>query len=405
MVQMIGLEAAQNLLLGSLSPLQPERIPLALSVGRALAENITASVAVPPFDRSPLDGYALQAEDIQSNLPVTLRLAGEIPAGTYSAQPLLAGTAVRILTGSPLPPGANAVIRQEDTRVENGLVYVYRSILPGSGISRSGEDIQAGEPLLRSGLTITPAMLGVIASQGQDTVLVFRQPHVALASTGDELIELGNVLALGQIYNTNMYTLAGLIETWGGLTQRLGIVRDRAEALAHVFEQGLAQADILVTTGGASVGTYDITEEAMHLAGAEVLFNRVAVKPGTPVICARKGTKLILGLSGNPAAAMISAAVLLGPLVRKMAGFSACLPQQVTVKSLHAFHKKSGIRRLIRATVSESAGELIAKMPEQQQPGVLKSMLITNALLDLAPDTCLVAGQSCKAFLLDKWRE
>lgn len=403
MLERISLEKAQQLVLDLTQTMGSEKVDLQESRGRVMAEPVVARLNVPPFDRSAFDGYAFRAEDTRNGLPVGLKLIGEIPAGSYFKGIVQAGTAVRILTGSPLPEGANAVIRQEDTDVQAGIVYLRQSVHPGGNVGKVGEDIKCGEKLFRPGDLITPAVIGILASQGMGQIGVFSRPRIALVSTGDELVEVGKPLSAGQIYNTNIYTLAALIESWGGEAINLGLVRDRVTELAAIMDSGLQKADLLVTTGGASVGDYDVTIRAMLAAGIEVLFWRVAMKPGTPVICGRKGDKLVFGLSGNPAAAMISASLLLGSVVRKMAGFTAYHPKRVKVQCQADFRKASGVRRMVRAKVSMNNEGLVANFSDRQQPGVLMSMYDTNALVDLEPEKILERGQTCNAFLLEEW--
>ncbi|HEX3015675.1 MAG TPA: gephyrin-like molybdotransferase Glp [Desulfobacteria bacterium] len=407
MLEMIDLEKAERLALAEIKPVKTEKVFLKDSHGRVLARPVTALLDIPPFDRSPLDGYALKGEDTGADLPVELRVIGEVPAGTNFLGHVDRGKTVKILTGSPLPTGANAVIRQEDTEcaAQPGFVRILKCILPGANISRRGEDIQAGETLLAAGKGLTPAAIGVLASQGISKVSVFARPMVAIASTGDELVNVEGRLNPGQIYNSNYYTLAAMVREWGGQALPLGLVRDKVEDLAAAIRRGLDSADLVVTTGGASVGSYDVTLQAMQSAGVRVLFRRIAMKPGTPVICGQKDGKLVIGLSGNPAAAMISASLLLGPAVRKLAGWTAYFPRKIKSVSEASFGKSSGVRRLIRASAGWHDGKFTVRFPQQQQPGVLKSMLGTNALVDLPPGNTIECGQIVQVFLLDEWRD
>jgi len=403
MLEMIELEQAQKLLLGLVNPVQLEETSLANSWGRVLASPVTAAISVPPFARSALDGYALISADTQGDLPVSLKLIGEVPAGRAYAGQVAPGTVVRILTGAPVPKGGDAVVRQEDTELSGGFVQLQKALSAGANIGREGEDFTRGEGLFGAGTPVSPAVAGALASQGYDRIEVFAKPRVALASTGDELVEVGVPLSTGQIYNSNIYSLAALVHSWGGVPLYLGLVKDKVKALAKVINDGLEQADLVVTTGGASVGTYDVTIRAMEEAGVEVLFWRVAMKPGTPVVCGLKGNKLVLGLSGNPAAAMISASLLLGPMVRKLAGFTTYLPKRVNAVSRDDFSRTSGVRRLIRASATLEEDGLAVCFSNLQQPGVLKSMLGTNALVDLKPHQTLLKGQNCNAYLLEEW--
>lgn len=403
--EMVSLRDAQSLVLAGLKPTGTEQVDLIASLDRVLAEDFLAILNVPPFDRSPLDGFAVHSEDCKGELPVKLSLLGEIPAGTAWQSELPNGCAVRILTGSPLPRGADAVVRQEDTAENDGVVVIHSPVKAGMGISRQGEDIALGELLLAKGSPVSSAALGVLASQGVQSLNVYALPKVAVASTGDELVDVGQALSHGQIYNSNFYTLFGLIHSWGGVTRSLGLIKDRVDDLAAAMERGLEDADVVVTTGGASVGTYDVTVRAMQAAGIDVLFWRVAMKPGTPVVCGRKGNKLVIGLSGNPAAAMISADLILGPVVRTLAGYRKVLPKNVRIRCTADFSKPSGVLRMIRANSQVINGELVAALYSQQQPGVLKSMLAANVLLQLPPNSSLQAGQWCEGYLTEEWEE
>ncbi len=403
MLEFIALEQALELILARTNPVDTEIIPLEQGLGRVLGEDVWASLDIPPFDRSPLDGFALRGEDLRGDCPVTLKIVGEVPAGYAFEGEITPGTAVKILTGSPLPTGANAVVRQEDTQEQPGYVRIYKGVEPGSNISRHGEDITAGERLSIAGTEITPALLGVLASQGMQKVKVYVKPQIGIGASGDELRTVGVKLGPGQIYNSNFYTLSAMVQQWGGQPVALGLSLDKAHQLGNVIRAGLEQTNLVVTTGGASVGEYDVTLQALEQAGVTPLFRRVAVKPGTPVLCGEKQGKVVIGLSGNPAAAMISAALILGPAVRKLAGYSSYYPKKVQVISGASFSRKSGVTRLIRAAVKAEDTRLVARFPNQQQPGVLKSMLNSNALVVVPAGCNLNQADQCTAYLLDEW--
>jgi molybdopterin molybdotransferase len=405
MLEFITLELAQKLILERIAPVKSEVLLLEQTLGRVLAQEVKASLDIPPFDRSPLDGYAVRGEDLIGDYPVSLNVIGEAPAGSPFIGEVIQGTSIKILTGSPLPKGANAVVRQEDTEEKFGQVKIHQGVKPGSNISRQGEDISAGEVLFKPGTEITPAVLGILASQGIDKITVYTKPRIAVASSGDELRNVGSELGPGQIYNSNFYTLSGMIREWGGEPVGSSLSQDKAEELGKVINSGLDQADLVVTTGGASVGEYDVTLRALVQAEAKPLFWRVALKPGTPVLCGVKEGKIILGLSGNPAAAMISAALLLGPAVRKLAGFTQYFPKKVLTVSDASFSRTSGVTRLIRAIVKADNAGLLAVFPDQQQPGVLKSMLGTNALVSVPAGSTLEKGERCSTYLLKEWEE
>lgn len=276
-------EEALERLLKAVGPVEPETLPLGECFSRVLAEDFAAEMDVPPFDRSPYDGYAMRASDTASaspDGPVTLRILEEIPAGSTPRSPITAGTAAKILTGAPIPEGADAVVMFEKTAFTDTHVSLFAPVRSGDNIIRAGEDVKKGAVLARAGQHIDAGLLGTMASQGRTAARVFRRPVVGLISTGSELAGGGAALMPGQIFDSNRYTLTGALTGLGCVPVARGIVKDDADSIGRALEKALADCDAVILTGGVSVGDYDLTELAMERIGAEVLFHGCGIKPG-----------------------------------------------------------------------------------------------------------------------------
>ncbi|MBX5465598.1 MAG: molybdopterin molybdotransferase MoeA, partial [Clostridia bacterium] len=282
--------------------------------------------ALPPFDRVAMDGYALRAADTAGaapGRPVRLRVAALARAGHPASRPLGPGEAARVFTGAALPAGADAVVRQEQAATEGeGFLRLERPLEAGSNVDPAGSEAVPGYPLLPAGTRLGPAELGLAANLGLARLAVRRRPRVILLSTGAELVEPGGRLGPGQIYSSNRFALAAMAEAWGARAESAGIVDDDAEAIALAVRAHIGEADLLVTSGGASVGDYDCMAAALERLGAERLFHGVALKPGTPVLAAKLGDGLLLGLPGTPGAAYTTFRVLAVPLLRVWQGLA-----------------------------------------------------------------------------------
>lgn len=279
----LNFDTARDLLLGCVSPVTTEYVPLAESAGRILADDLCASENVPPFDRSPNDGYALCASDTEGaseDYPVTFQILEEVPAGAVPTIPVTSMTATKILTGAPIPKGADTVIPYELTHFTKETVTIFAPLLSGSNIVRTGEDICKGQLLAGKGTLIDTGLMGTLASQGVSSPLVYRHPLVGIISTGNEVVEINEPLASGKIRNSNRYTLAAALETIGCDSFYLGIAGDSPEEIAALITKGLSQCDALLLTGGVSVGDYDFTPVAMERAGVEIITHGINIKPG-----------------------------------------------------------------------------------------------------------------------------
>lgn len=310
-------EKAAELLLHEIRRTDAETVPLFQSLGRILAEDCMAQTAIPPFDKSPFDGYAYRTADA----PGTMRIIGVSAAGCTKLPAIGPKEAVRIFTGAPVPPGADAVIRQEDVFADTSGVSIDRCVPPGTNIVRRGEDVPASELILKAGTRLEPGHLGLLASQGTAEIRVFRKPTVVLIPTGSELSDPGEPCGPYGIYNSSSYVLAAYLEKMGFNVQRRAIVRDEEAAVLYAVRRALeSTADLVLTTGGASVGDYDFAERTAAALGSERLFRKVNMKPGGAILASKWNEKLLINLSGNPAAALMSLLTVLRPALCSMTG-------------------------------------------------------------------------------------
>lgn len=404
MRQMVPLEEAQKLLLNVIQPLEAIEVDLLQARGMALGEDIIAPHPLPPFDRSPLDGYALRAADTTGackEKPVALQVVESIHAGQLSRNAIQPGTAVAITTGAPIPAGTDCVIRFEDTRREGETVFIPYPLSAGENVVQAGEDIAAGEVALPAGRTVDASAVGMLAALGYGQVKVHRRPRVAVFSTGDELLSPGEPLLPGKIYNSNLYAVASEVAEAGGEALLLESVPDETEPVAEQFRRGLSTADLVISTGGVSVGERDVVKEAMVKAGAQIIFWKVGLKPGTPVVCAQKDGRLLIGLSGNPAAAMIVFILLVRPVLLRLGGHRDLFLPRVKARMAEAFPKGGKQRRFVRAQVWWQDDGFLARPAGLQSPGALRSLVEGNALIDVpAGHGPLKPGETVEVILL-----
>jgi len=378
---MIELEEALELVLTSIQTVETECISIAESYRRLLAQDVISQIDMPPFARSPLDGYAYLATEVDPK-PLQLNVVNEIPAGTFSERVIGTGEAAKIFTGAPIPPGANCVVRMEDTELLGDKVTISRPVMPGSNIVHKGEEIKEGDILLKRGFYLTPPAIGLFAAVGMNQVEVYRRPRVGLLSTGSELMDVGQPLNPGKIYNSNSYTLRGMLQEAGCEVIVIPIVSDRIEDTLEALER-VAEADVIITTGGASVGDYDIMRYALAQFGCEVLFWKLNLKPGTPASVGQKGKQFFFSLSGNPAAAMVTFELLVRPALRKLAGYSTVEEKQFPVKMASSFGKTGRQRRFLRAQAVFKDGIIWADLAPAQGSGILRSMIGSHLLVDV----------------------
>jgi molybdopterin molybdotransferase len=401
----VTLQRAQELLLASCSPSGSEYVSLFDAYGRVLSEDIRAPENIPPFARSPLDGYAFMAADTSAasaDSPAVFEIIEEVPAGYAPAKTVTPGKATKILTGAPIPKGADAVIKYEDTKREGDFVSVFSSFKPGENIVPAGDDVQKGALIASDGDLIDAPTVGLMAALGICSIPVHMRPKIGIISTGDELVEAEAPLAPGKIRNSNRYTLEAACLKAGALPVFLGTAMDNDEQIAALINKGIKECDMVISTGGVSVGDYDMVHAAIRLTGADFLLSRIDIKPGSACAAGEKDGKLILGLSGNPASAMTVFHLAGVPCIRKLAGHSRHMPRLIKVTLKDDFKKKSPKGRLLRGILELESGTALMKITGDQGNGVLSSMIGCNVIAQVPPTPCgLSKGTVLDAFLLD----
>ena len=318
---LISLEEGKKTLFSHIHPIErKETVSLLKANGRILAKDVVASINVPPFDRAGMDGYAVKAQDTylaKGMKPVRLLLTGFVPAGKFSDEQLKKGECIQIATGSPLPPGADAVVMVEDTESEEDVIKFYRPVHPGANVSYVGGDIKKGQKISFVGDFISPAKVGVLAALGKKEVEVFAKPRVVIISSGEEIVSPGEPLSRGMIYDVNSYTLLALVEENGCEATLRPKLRDEVDSIVKELKSVLS-ADLIVVTGGSSVGERDLIREAILQLG-EILFHGIAVKPGKPTLAAVVEGKLVLGMPGYPTSCLTNGYGFLVPTLRRLA--------------------------------------------------------------------------------------
>lgn len=374
---------ARDLLLSMAGPPETETIPLTNCPGRILAEDLLAKENVPPFDRSAYDGYALRSKDTISastGSPVMLKILEEIPAGTLPSRRITEGTAAKILTGAPIPEGADTVIPYEDTSYTDYCVFINSPAKPGDAIVRAGEDVTKGQLLARAGDRIDAGLAGTLAAQGIAAPCVWRRPCIGILSTGDEVIEIDVAPQNGKIRNSNRFMLEAAIEKAGCVPLYLGLAGDNTQRIADLIQKGIDGCDAIVMTGGVSVGDYDMTPAAIEAAGGDVLIRGVSMKPGMACAYGSVNGKLLFGLSGNPASSLTNFYAVVLPSLRKMCGCREAIPAEIRVTLASPFSKKSKMTRFLRGTLDLSDGTARMILPEEQGNAVLSSAIGCNVI-------------------------
>jgi molybdopterin molybdotransferase len=365
-----------------------------------LAEEAVSDMNMPPFPRSSVDGYALRVEDLQ-RLPACLQVLGSVAAGTYPEFAIASGQAVKIMTGAPVPEGANAVQMIERTRAlaEANDVEVLEAVPSGANISALGSEAQRGQTVVARNTFISPAVIGLLAAVGKSEVEVYRAPSVGLIATGDELVEIHESPARAQIRNSNSYALYAQIEQLGAQPHMLGIARDQKSQLRDLIQRGL-HYDLLLLTGGVSMGDLDLVEDVFAEFGFEIFFNKVAVKPGKPVVFARAGQTLIFGLPGNPVSAATVFELLVRPAIRKMMGNGVYQNQIVTARLTQRFLNRSGRENYAPAWMWYESGAYHVRPLPSKGSGDVTSYAASNSYLICPIDrTELRAEEQVQAML------
>lgn len=381
-----------------------ETVGLAKSVGRVLRQSVESAIAVPPFDKSTMDGYAVKSADVagaSDTHPVILEVIDEIPAGRVCHKTVRSGQAARIMTGAALPQGADAVIKIEKTgSADSGHVHILGGPEENNYVIYKGQDLLPGSCVAEAGTVITPALLGMLANCGTPNLTVSRKPSIGIISTGSELVAPGTPLQEGQIYDVNSYLLYGLCADAGGDATLLGAVGDKSDALLSLLNRH-TDADVLLLSGGVSVGDYDIVHETLQRAGVEEIFWRVKVKPGKPLFFGRRGPTLIFGLPGNPISSANNFYLFVLPVIHKLLGRSALGLATGHSRVCNSMILRPGRRKFLRAKWRcDQAGHGVWILPEQRS-GVFAPMVEADVLVEVPEEAKMVReGDPVKIYYL-----
>ena len=396
----LRVEEARSLLLRAVRPVEEEEeVELWEAYDRVLARDAVAGEDIPSFDRSAMDGYALRSGDTLSP-PARLRVVGEVPAGRVWAGRLDPGTVVAISTGAPLPPDADAVIRQEEASEEEGWVLIRRRVEEGENVSPRGEDLRAGVLALRRGTLIRAQEMGILASLGWARVPVFARVRAGVVATGDEVVNVDEPAGPGQVRNSTAHLLGGLLRRAGALPFYLGRVPDKAEEIRRAIEQNLDRFHLLFTTGGVSVGRHDLLPRLVEEMGGRTLFWRVEMKPGRNIVAAEMGGRMLIGLSGNPAAALTTFELVVRPFVLALGRRPAGGPLETEAVVDRDLGGLGGTERYLRAAVRRRDGEFHASPLWPQLPSVLSSFSGANGFIRVPKEkVALRAGEKVTVVL------
>lgn len=378
----ISLEQALNILMDHVTHGKTERKTLEDCLGLVLSEDVYALLDMPPFSRSAQDGYALCSKDsigATGENPVKLKVTGKIYAGDHLDVQVRPGEAVRIMTGAMVPAGADCVLRQEDTDEGEDVVQIYKEVEPGCSICFKGEEYKKGHTLLHAGTKIDAAALAVASGNGIMELPVYRRVKAAVVSSGSEVVEPGTPLTPGKIYNTNTIYMKARLSQLGARVMMTRTVGDDLEVMAEALKEAADQAELVVTTGGVSVGQKDLTEEALLSIGVKILFHGIAIKPGMPTLAAEKDGVLFIGLSGNPFSAAIPFEMFVREILSLKMGDPDLKLRRETLTAVTGFSKDSRKRRFLRG---KAEGKEVW-LPDQQANGQMRSMVGCNCLIEI----------------------
>lgn len=385
-------EALDRVLAAVVPVSESERLPIRQALGRVLASDVCSTIDVPGQNNSAMDGYALRSADLPDAAP--LKLIGAAFAGQPFASRVGEGECVRIMTGAPVPEGADTVVMQERVSAENDRVQINALPAPGANVRLAGEDIKAGNVALSAGAQLQPAHIGLIASIGVAEVDVLRRPRVAFFSTGDELCEVGTPTQPGQIYDSNRYTLFGMLQRLGTEVVDLGVVRDRPDELEAGFRRAAESADLIVTSGGVSVGEADYVMEIFERLG-QIEFWSIAIKPGRPTVFGKLGDALYFGLPGNPVSVMATFYQLARPAILKLSGLGAQVPVLISATCAATIKTKAGRTEFLRGILSrDQQGQYVVSKTGHQGSGILSSMTRANCFIVIPEDAEVIEAGS-----------
>ncbi|NGT87208.1 molybdopterin molybdotransferase MoeA [Clostridium perfringens] len=388
MKKFIALEEALEILNKNTKALKSEVVSIKDSLKRVLYGDVKSMINNPPFNKSVFDGYAFKSEDSKGTSkenPIELKIVDEIFAGDFSEIEIKSGEAIRIMTGAPIPVGADCVLKQEETERHGDLVKIFKEMKVNENISFMGEDIKIGETLIKKGKRLDYADLGIMASSGISEVLVYKKPRVSIISTGDEVCDINSTLKPGKIYDSNLYSLSGRIEELGYNLLSMEHVGDNIIKIGKAIEKAFEKSDIVFTTGGASVGEKDLMQKVSESIGFEKLFWKIKIKPGSAVVCSKRQEKILISLSGNPNAALTTFELLGKSVLKKLEGEE----ENINIKRekgilIDSFNKKSPQRRFLRGNVIyDEKGAKVYITQIKSGNGILSSLLNANCLIEI----------------------
>jgi molybdenum cofactor synthesis domain-containing protein len=396
-------DEALEIVLRETPSLPGEEVALEDALGRVLAEDVRADADMPPFDRAAMDGYAVRAADV-ATVPASLGVVGEVPAGAWPDREVGPGEAIRIMTGAPVPGGATAVQQVEKTRLvdEGRRVEILASVVEGTHIAPRGCEVRAGDPVLERGLGLGPAAIAVLASTGRARVPVGRRPRLVVLVTGDEIVDVTVAPGPGQIRNSNGPAVAAQARLAGAEVRLLGVAPDREEETVAALREGFAsEPDVLTISGGVSAGDHDLVEPALERLGVELLFTKVAIKPGAPLVFGRREGTLVFGLPGNPVSAQVTFDVFVRAALLRMQGARVVSRPRLEAELLAPVKNRSGRRAHLPARVRFEDGRLVARPVRSMGSGDLVAHARANALMALEADRTLAeSGETVEALLL-----
>ncbi len=382
----VTVDEAAKKIQSSIVPIGAENVSIFDAHGRVIYDYIVSDVNIPPLNNSAMDGYAIIAEDTMSaskETPVKLKITGEIKAGgEYIGKSVTSNNAIRIMTGAPVPKGSDAIIQFEDTSEDGDIVNIFREIKINENYRFAGEDIKKGSTVLNKGHCLKSADIGLLASLNYSEVNVYKRPEVAIISTGDEIADIGENIRPGQIRNSNSYTIYSEVKKYNALPRYLGIAKDTPEDTREKLLQAF-ECDIVITTGGVSMGKYDFVKDVMSDIGIDLLFERIKMKPGKPFTFGKKGSKLFFGLPGNPVSAMISFIQFVRPAILTMMGAQKIGKPVVNALLEENIKKKPDRTHFIRGYFTVKDGDISVTTTGSQGSGVLRSMSDANCLIIL----------------------
>lgn len=388
MKKFIALEEALEILNKNTKALKSEVVSIKDSLKRVLYGDVKSKINNPPFNKSVFDGYAFKSEDSKGTSkenPIELKIVDEIFAGMWPEIEIKSGEAIRIMTGAPIPVGADCVLKQEETERHGDLVKIFKEMKANENISFMGEDIKIGETLIKKGKRLDYADLGIMASSGISEVTVYKKPRVSIISTGDEVCDINSTLKPGKIYDSNLYSLSGRIEELGYNLLSMEHVGDNILKIGEAIEKAFEKSDIVFTTGGASVGEKDLMQKVAESIGFERLFWKIKIKPGSAVVCSKREEKILISLSGNPNAALTTFELLGKSVLKKLEGEE----KDINIKRekgvlMDSFNKKSPERRFLRGNVIyDEKGAKVYITQIKSGNGILSSLLNANCLIEI----------------------